>query len=229
MIVWAVVGAIAGGFWGALLGVVFGPMNAAIAAAVMAAVSSAIFATSFWGIVSFISQQIFEALRSELQPSLGLVITALVGGAISTAAEEFIVLPTLLFWTVYGGIAGMGIGMGGQVKAELMLGAPLDAALVQAIAPGLLYALYGAGVGLVGGAIKALAWSKFLTLLQSASGSMSGAIWSAVIGVMLGGVLGAIVGAVVGTVLPPAIATSLVLLVMISGWSLLWAWGGSYK
>lgn len=229
MTVWAIVGAIAGGFWGALLGVVFGPMNAAIAAAVIAAVSGATFATSFWGMVSFLSQQIFGMLGSELQPNWGLVIAALVGGAISTAAEEFTVLPTLWFWTIYGGIAGLGVGMGGQVKAALALGATLDAALMQAIAPGLLYAVYGAGVGLVGGVIKALAWSKFLTLLQSASGSMSGAIWSAVIGVLVGGVLGAIAGAVIGTMLAPAIAIGLVLLVMLSGWGLLWAWGGSYK
>ena len=229
MIICAVLWASIGGFWGALLGVIFGPMNAAIAAALTAAMGGAAFATSFWLLVSVAGTSLLALLGSPTQPVLGMLIVAFVSGAISAATQDFPGIPQPIFWLLYGLVAGTMVGTIGSLHGALATGTTLEVALTQAIAPVCIYAIYGAGVGLLGGAVKTLLWSKFITLLQSMSGSMSGAIWSAVIGALIGILLGAVFGVVVGSVLEPAIVSVLFLVVLTAGGGLLWAWSGTYK
>jgi hypothetical protein len=220
MLVWAIVWALGGGLLGALIGAVFGPVNAAIATTVMTSIGSATSAALFWGVCWLLPEAIVP-LQANLPhfESVGAVIVAMIGGALSSSL--FGTRPQIsavIFWAIYGTCLGGLVGSIGSIIG-LKLAPVTPEVMLSAIAAGLAYAGYGAGIGIVGGLLNLLLAARVGIFFQPNTGSMSGALLSGAMGAVLGTILGAVTGAMIGAVFVPSVAVAIALgaVLLVSG------------
>src|SRR6476469_976407 len=212
MLVWAIVWALGGGLLGALIGAVFGPVNAAIATTVMTSIGSATSAALFWGVCWLLPDAIVP-LQANLPhfESVGAVIVAMIGGALSSSL--FGTRPQIsavIFWAISGTcLVGLVGSIGSIIGLKLTPVTP--EVMLNAIAAGLAYAGYGAGIGIVGGLLNLLLVARVGIFFQPTTGSMSGALLSGAMGAVLGIILGAVTGAIIGAVFVPSVAVAIAL------------------
>lgn len=230
MLVWAVIWAVGGGLLGAIVGAVFGPVNAAIATTVMTSIGSATSAALFWGVCWLLPEAIVP-LKANLPhfESVGAVIVAMIGGALSSSL--FGTRPQIsavIFWAIYGTCLGGIVGSIGSIIG-LRLNNVTPEVMLSAIAAGVFYAGYGAGIGVVGGLLNLLLAPQVGIFFQPTTGSMSGALLSGAMGAVLGTILGAVTGAVIGSVFGPGVATAIALGAVLLVSTVLWMFRWSYK
>jgi hypothetical protein len=229
MLVWATVWAVGGGLLGAIVGAVVGPVNAAIASTVMTSIGSASSAALFWGVCWLLPETIMP-LQADLPhfESIGAVIAAIIGGALSSSRfSSGLQISAVFFWAIYGTSLGGIVGSIGSLIG-LRITHVTPEVMMSAIAVGLVYAGYGAGIGIVGSLLNLLLTSQVGIFFQPTTGSMSGALLSGAMGAVLGTILGALTGAIIGTVFVPwvavAIAVGAVVLVVAVLWMLRWSY-----
>lgn len=230
MLVWAIVWAVGGGCLGALVGAIFGPVNAAIATTLMTSIGSASSAALFWGICWLLPEAIVP-LQANLPhfESIGAVIVAIIGGALSNSVfGTRPQIPAVIFWAIYGTCLGGIVGSIGSIIG-LKLSNVTPEVMVAAIAAGLVYAGYGAGIGIMGGLLNMLLVAKVGVFFQPTTGSMSGALLSGALGAVLGTILGAVLGAIIGTIFVPWVATAIALGAVLLVNAVFWMFRWSYK